>query len=470
MQANAQASGATVPTDAAAPAAAATPSAKGLRNAAAAAAVQDKAKASGDTHGQTTTPTVPEVQAEVKPPSVGANEASSLLEVFTKGHFSGDFRTIYFSSHNAFYSPGLNQDTISYGGKLGFTTASLHGFSAGVSGFIQRGINHSDNPSKVDGYLGPNLLAMGEAYLQYEGHGFKIVGGNQQLDVPFASTYDWRMAPQLFQGVSARYGDSNNFVQAFKMFRFKSYISNSFTRRTTYNSNFDSYSSVGNEETNGFWGVGAGHKWALSPVTVSAQGWFQTYQDYAKLTYVEAQVIRSDGLIKPFVGVQGFRETGDGRELTGNVNSEVFGGQFGIKRNSLTLSFGYNRIVPHSDSYLNGALVTPYAHNVSSGPLFAQPFLNSTQDLGAGNAYAIDLNGAPMGHWFIGARYSFMDLKSSATVASLNQSEYLLYAIYNFTGKLKGLSIANFVALQSSPAKPKKFIQNRLTIEYAFGG
>ncbi|WP_227791631.1 hypothetical protein [Burkholderia sp. BE17] len=49
-----------------------------------------------------------------------------------------------------------------------------------------------------------------------------------------------------------------------------------------------------------------------------------------------------------------------------------------------------------------------------------------------------------MGHWFVGARYSFMDLKSSATVASLNQSEYLLYAIYNFTGKLKGLSIANF--------------------------
>ena len=114
--------------------------------------------------------------------------------------------------------------------------------------------------------------------------------------------------------------------------------------------------------------------------------------------------------------------------------------------------------------------MTPYAHNVASGPLFAQPFLSSTQDLGAGNAYAIDLNAAPMGHWFVGARYSFMDLKSSATVASLYQSEYLLYAIYNFTGKLKGLSIANFVALQSSPARPKKFIQNRFTLEYAFGG
>ncbi len=63
-----------------------------------------------------------------------------------------------------------------------------------------------------------------------------------------------------------------------------------------------------------------------------------------------------------------------------------------------------------------------------------------------------------------------MDLKSSPTAVSLNQSEYLFYAIYNFTGKLKGLSIADFIALQTSPAKSAKFIQNRLTLEYAFGG
>jgi hypothetical protein len=475
VQVRAEAAGVTLPADATEPAPLnpVAPSAEGARNAAAVNAVQGKAKARGDANEQTVTPTLPETQAEVKPPpaaqAVSADQASTLIEMFTKGHFSGNFRTIYFSSHNAFYSPGLNQDTISYGGKLGFTTASLDGFSVRVSGVIQRGINHSDNPAKVDGYLGPNLDAMGEAYLKYEDHGLKIVGGNQQLDVPFASTYDWRMAPQLFQGVSARYGDSDNFVQTFKMFRFKSYISNSFTKRTTYNSDFDSYSSIGNEETNGFWGVGVSHKWAFEPVTLTAQGWYQTYMDYARMTYLEGRVTRSEGVIKPFVGVQGFRETGDGRKLLGNVNSEVVGTQFGIKRNSLTLSFGYDRIVPHFDSYLNGALVTPYAHNVSSGPLFAQPCLSSTQDIGAGNAYAIDLNGAPMGNLFLGARYSFMDLKSSATAVSLNQSEYLLYAIYNFTGKLKGLSIADFVALQSSPAKQKKFVQNRLTLEYAFG-
>jgi hypothetical protein len=449
------------------------PTTKGQRDAAAAKAVSEKAKARGDAHGEAVTPTLPEALAEVRPPqpapTVGANEATSLLEMFTKGHFSGYARTLYFSLHNAYYVPNSNQDTISYGGMLGYTSAALYGFSFGVSGFVQRPIHHPDNPKQVVGYLGPNLLGLGEAYLQYEGHGFKFVAGNQQLDVPFAGTYDWRIVPQLYQGVSARYGDADNYLMAFKMFRFKSYTSNSFTRRTDYNSDFDQFSRIGNTETNGFWGVGAAHKWNLAPVMVSAQGYYQTYQDYAKMTYVEGQVIRDSGLIRPFVGVQGIRQTGDGRELLGHINSEVFGAQFGVKRNSLTLSFGYDRIVPHSDSYLNGAPVTPYAHNVASGPLFAQPLITSTQDLGAGNAYAIDVSGAPTANWFIGARYAFMDLKPSATAPSLNQSGYLLYATYKFTGRLKGFSIQDIFELQSSPVKQKKYLENRFFLEYAFG-
>lgn len=138
---------------------------------------QGKAQAGGDTHGEAATASAPEVQAEVAPSAAaGTNEAKSLLELFTKGHFSGNFRTIYFSSRNAFFTPGMNQDTASYGGKLGFTTASLYGFSVGVSGFVQRSMAHSDNPEYVNSYLGPNITAIGETYLQYEDHGFKIVG------------------------------------------------------------------------------------------------------------------------------------------------------------------------------------------------------------------------------------------------------------------------------------------------------
>lgn len=397
-----------------------------------------------------------------------SSDVASFTDMFSKGEFSGDFRTIYFSSHNAFYTPGRTQNTVSYGGKLGFTSARMDGFSFGVSAFMQRGIGHSDDPNAVDGYLGPNLTAMGEAYVKWQHDKFQVTVGNQELDIPWASTYDWRMAEQLFQGVSTRYGDADNYVTAWKMTRFKSYIDNTFRQNTTYNSNVDSFSDIGMSTTNGFWGVGGNHKSDVGPVTVDIQGWYSDYLDYAKMIYVEANIEKKEGEFKPFLGVQAVRETGDGRQLLGNVDSKVLGLQLGVKHNSLKLAFGYDRIVPNADSYLNGVLVTPYAHNVSSGPLFAQPFLTSTQDLGAGNAYAIDLSGAPANGWFVGGRYSFMDLKSNPTSPSLNQSEYLVYAIHNFDGKLKGWSVADFLALQSSPTKSARFLQNRLTLEYKF--
>ena len=46
--------------------------------------------------------------------------------------------------------------------------------------------------------------------------------------------------------------------------------------------------------------------------------------------------------------------------------------------------------------------------------------------------------------------------------------QYLLYAIYNFSGKLKGLSLSDFFAVQTQPGKGN-FVQNRLQVEYAFG-
>lgn len=394
-------------------------------------------------------------------------DVDSLLNWFMDGKVSGYVRTIYFSTHNNFFTKNQNQDTFSYGGGLEYDTARLYGFSAGVSAYLQRGINHSKNPSRVDGYLGPNLSAMGKAYLRWQYQKFTITGGNQALDLPFASTYDWRMAPQLFQGVSSSYGDENNYISAAWMARYKSYISNSFTQYTNYNVNFDHYGSASYNKTSGFWGIGGHHQWGLKPITLTGQIWYFNYNDYAKLTYAQADFIQNKVGWKPIFGVQAFHETGDGKDFAGHVDSKVYGSQIGVKHNSLTAIFGYDYITPRRDAYLNGALVTPYAHNVSSGPLYAQPFLSSTQDLGAGNAYAVDVNGAPYPGWFVGARYSFMDLKPSATQTSINQSEYMAYGIYNFSGKLSGFTLSDFIAVQSQPGKPH-FIQNRLQIQYAF--
>ncbi|MDP9784407.1 OprD family outer membrane porin [Pseudomonas fluorescens] len=395
-------------------------------------------------------------------------EASSVSDMFSEGKVSGNIRTLYYSAHNAFFTPGKNQDTISYGGKLAFTSGNYNGFGFGLSGLIQRGIFHDDDINGRDTYLGPNITALGEAYGQYQHENLILRAGNQQLDLPFASTYDYRIAPQLFQGVYARYGDNDNHMTAARIYRYKSYIDDSFSKHTNYNSRFDSFSSIGEQETDGFWGVGGMRTLDLAPVIVKAQGWHFNYEDYARLNYVEAKISRRDGNVIPFFAVQAMHEDQEGKALLGNIRSRVYGAQLGVKQQSVTVSLGFDRIVPDSQSYLNGATVTPYAHNVTSGPFFAQPFLTSTQDLGAGNAYALDINGAASEHLFVGGRYSFMDLKKSAAAESIKQSEYLLFGTYKFGGKLKGVSITNYIALQSSPPKSEDFWQNRLKLQYDF--
>ena len=403
------------------------------------------------------------------------SQADSPGDMLSKGRFEGYARAIYFHSSNAYYVPGLRQDTASIGGKVGFRSAGYRGFSFGVSGFVQRPLHRSSDPSRVDGYVGPDITAMGEAYARWENRHARVTLGNQAIELPFAASYDWRMAAQLFQGISARYGLSDgNHITAVRMTRFKSYIDDSFKRLTTYNTTIDAYSPAGMAETPGFYGVGGVRSLDLQTMELQGQAWYFNYRDYARMAYVQAQWSakgdgngsgKGDGVL-PFVAGQVFRETGEGRQLLGKVDSKVYGVQVGAKRHSTTLSLSYNRIVPNADSYLNGALVTPYAHYVASGPMFAQPFLSSTQDLGAGNAYALDVNGAPAPGWFIGFRYSYMDLKSSATAPSLRQSEYLGYAIYQFSGSLKGLRVSNFIALATSPVHATNFWQNRLAMEY----
>lgn len=65
-------------------------------------------------------------------------------------------------------------------------------------------------------------------------------------------------------------------------------------------------------------------------------------------------------------------------------------------------------------------------------------------------------------------RRHYARTQPTAGAASINQSEYMGFAIYKFVGSLQGLSIADFIGLQSQPGQEKDFWQNRLALEYAF--
>jgi|GEM_PF-311067 len=412
-------------------------------------------------------------------PEADEPAVTTLRDMFEQGEVDGNLRTLYYANHNAFFLDSVQGDhdrnTASVGGKLGFTTAALQGFSLRLSAYAQRNFTRSSSSNDLSetGFnrdLGRDISTLGEAYLQWQGHDFRIRAGNQAItSVPFTSTYDYRIIPQLYQGVSTRYGNDESYIAAMRMYRYKSRIADSFDRTTNYNAEaFESPPPNTTEETDGFWALGGAHAVHTDDTDLSGQAWFLNYKDYANMYYLDGKVAAASGSVKPFFALQYIRETDDGRALVGDVDHHTYGAQLGLTHNSLTATLNYNHIPHENGTFLNGALVTPYAHNEASGPLFAQPYLTSTQDLGSGDAYAAEVKGSPFANTFMGARYSFMDLTPAAGGESIDQAEYLVYAIYSFKGALKGLSVKNFFAYQTQEIQERDYWENRFAIEYAF--
>ena len=386
------------------------------------------------------------------------NSASTLEEAITQGKVSGSLRSMYYSTHNAYFSQGLNQDTISYGGFLKYETAPLDGFNLGVSGIFVRGINHG-SASQTVSELGDNQTNIGEAWLQWRNDDFRITAGNQQLDIPFLGNYDWRITPMIYQAIDAEYGQGEDFIRATKVFRYKSWGSDRQQRYTAYGSD---------EKTNGMWSLGAGHHWDINDVHLNGVAWYENYNDYSDIFYTEGHAQWNQAPLQPDFGIQYLRGTGNGKDLAGPVNSQSIGWQLSVNLlNNLNWKVGYDYLANNASGH-QYPLVTPYSHNASSGPYFAQPFFTSTQDLGNGNAWATSLNYSATDQVTVGTRYSWMDLKPANSRGSLRQSEYLIYGIYSFSGALKGLSLTDFVGVQTSPLYKKDFWQNRVALQYDF--
>lgn len=394
------------------------------------------------------------------------NGSNILSEFFSQGKVQGSFRTLYYSTHNAYFS-NRSEDTIGYGGSISYTSGAVNGFSFGLSGILLRGIDRPERNRLIKD-IGANQANIGEAYIKYQYNQIQITVGNQRMNLPFAGDWDWRITPVLYQGIHTLYGDKDNFITGARIYRFKPWSEGSFTRKTKYNKRYDSLSNV-HKNTDGMWALGMGKSVEFSHSKLQGVAWSMVNYDYVKTSYLEGRMANNiNGKLQPMIAIQFVRGTSDGKKLLGKVDHKSYGLQLGLKYNTLLATLNYDHIKSQHDSYRNGALPTPYAHNTSSSIYFAQPFFTSIQDLGAGNAYSMDIKGQITEQLFMGGRYSFMDLTNHHKTPSLNQSEYMLYGIYRFRGSLTGLSINNAIGVQVSPYKGREFWQNRLAIEYNF--
>ncbi len=397
-----------------------------------------------------------------------AEPAHDLSQMFNQGQADANVRALYYSTGNAFFADGIDRDTVAVGGKLGFTTAPLHGVSLRASGYLQYNLLHDGTGRDRD--LGRPLTAMGETWLQWQGDKLLLRAGNQRLDdVPFTSSFDFRIVPQLYQGVHLRYGEGGNHLSAVRMFRYKSRIDESFSRSTNYNRRFSPYPpNAGDATSGGFWALGGARKSRLGTLDTRAQAWLIRYLDYADLYFAQAEVAASGDGLRPFAAMQFIAQHEQGAALLGPVHNRTYGLRLGLRGNRATTTFNHNHMPHRADAFRNGAPVTPYASYQSSGPLFAQPYLTSTQDLGSGDAWSLDLEVAANRQLRWGARWSYMDLSAAAGQPSIGQHEYMAFAGYRFDGALKGWNLHNTFAIQRQPRRRSDYWENRLSLSYDY--
>ena len=394
--------------------------------------------------------------------SVTNHSVDSLGKAVTCGTVSGAVKTAYYSLNNAYFG-GKSQDTVATGGYIRYETTPFYGVQAAVGYNVQRRLDDDNGHAEVSEFKN-DKDGLGEAYLKWQNDNARVTVGNQRLDVPFLGDYsEFRILQNLYQAADVKLGNNDDFIRATKVNKFKSYGEDEFYKTSRQ-------SAV--KETDGMWSVGAGKSYKLANGNqLKGQVWYEDYDDYTKLAYAQGNYALANHPLKPEFAVQYITGKDQGKALAGNVDSQMYGAMLSLKPTSnATVKLAYDRIQPQSDAYRNGALLTPYSTNTSSSVIFAQPFFTSTQDLGAGNAYMIGVDGKYDDQTNLGARLSYMDLKESKNVDSRDQTELMVYGIHNFSGKLKGLSISNFAGIQHSPRYEGKenFFQNRLTVSLKF--
>lgn len=399
---------------------------------------------------------------DVNPDACPDKVADDFGEMLSCGSINGNLRLYNFTNNNAYLVNDKDEDSTSIGGAVTYKTASYQGFNLAIGAIGQYDLSRASYPLSTQT---GDRSGLGEAYLAWNNQDFSIKVGNQKLDLPFLGEWSiFRVMPWLYRGVDLQYGNKDDFLRATRVTHYKSYVTDEFTQTSRL---ADDFSFTG--ETQGMLALGGGKKFNFAEDWIKAQLWYEKYYDISDIYYLEMQYGNELWLWQPTFSVQGIYSTETGQAHLGAIENKTFGAQVVLKpQENMSWQLGYNRIFENESVYKNGALVTPYAHMVTSTPIYAQSFLSSTQDFGAGQAFSTQWNTKLNEQSSFGARYAFIRMRSSPEQKFNNMSEYLLFGTYKFPGKLKGFSVTNFFAIQTKPGAEQDYFHNRVMLNYDF--
>ncbi len=415
--------------------------------------------------------------------------ADTLADFLSQGKISGQLRSFYFRRDYSTASVP-NAHAFSLAGLLNYQTPDfLGGLSLGASFFTANALgSQNSNPKRIDVTLmGPSnaINTLGQAFVQYHGHGALVRVGDQLLATPWMGTSDSRVVPASYEGAYGEYSPLKGLTfSAMRITRFKGRTADGFFKdnlyyQPTWNGDV-SYGGVSNLPANAPQAAGTSAVAATyGNSDLKATAWYYNFLGFAHMVYGQLDGTLPVGSgIKPFAGAQVVHEWGSSNRFaeTGthffgqpgtSADNVTLGGIVGVGGYGATLSVAYDDVRNEGSGALGqGVLISPYTAGYATDPLYTTSMIRGLVELGPGRAWKVRGTEALLEKRLL-LSASFAEYRTDFEGVD---TELYFGVIYKPQGWVKGLTLRNRLGISHGNANPGagRFIYNRVMISYAF--
>lgn len=432
------------------------------------------------------------------------SEVTTVSEFFSEAKTSGNIRYYYIQTDKEHENA---TDTSAYansvGGQLSFDTASLYGFSSGVTFMTtnpfllgpnvdtsiigkDNGVRVQGNPSGTVGQTSFSVL--GEGYLAYNYKDFGVSFGRKVIKTPLIHAKDVRMLPSAVQGAFGEYAiNKKSKVEIAYLDKFKQRTSDRFINIVNHALGTKTQTITGS--TNGSV-VMAGIEYKEDSFTL------KTYDYYAgnfmNSFYIDGTYNHKFDGFKMRLAAQYINQVSIGNAdeyfknnvatYGGAINSNAIGAKMDIELSSAKFTLAYSNVLKDDSSH--DSLVTPW----DGTPLFAGTLTSNSlfQSL-YGNALTADstyIGGSQSINFVYAQKYDGVGLKGFSSKLlymninnekfAKNQQDYNIILAYKYTKAFslafKGIwsQNASGVAVDGSVTQVKLLSQYRVITNYKF--
>jgi len=352
--------------------------------------------------------------------------ADTLADAFAKGKVSGELRAWYFDRDVTAGTLVGDADIFNTGLVLSYVTDSFYGFSMGAtmqSNFAPFADKDAKAVYNSDMYGSGAVLS--EAYVAYKMKNTTVKVGRQFMSTPLVAGSGTRMIKQSFEGALIMNTDLPQTTLA-------AGVVTKFQARTDGAGNVAKFNELNSDHDYAYTllainksipGVTLTAQWA--GIDSAAAGTFKNgFDDY----YFEAAYAGTASSFTYGVAANYMKTVYEATTAAGD-DATMYGAKVNLGFGDLNAYVAYSKITDDRDLALG--------FGAGAQPLFAKPYqVTASTNTADSDAYSIDANyNFKAVGLLVGARYTDLEFG-----ASTERSFTDLYAIYNFSGALKGLT------------------------------